>query len=486
MAVQQGYSTRAELHNAALRRYWGKQYADMPAWDDGTVPFEKRAPRLIMRLEKLFIDTVNSYLFGEMRSPTFAVEGGDAEELSAKTATLYTQSGLRALLTEVGRLGLCCGSVAVGFHYARAEGAQAGRYYCEVIQTGMCKPKFGRDDRARARELGLDYDDLLELDEYWLTMQDDPTTGKSELVRHRRLWTTDRTVEFKPVKDADAVQDIKRAGAIRWSEDKDNTVEHGLGFVPVEWIANGGFVAGDIDGFPLIDEPEWAVCDAVNYTVSQTQRAITYNQDPWLVFKNAKVDADQLKKGGGRTLSINADRDGQTADAALLELSGSGQEVGFRFVDTSRAALAQICQVVLHDPGAWSGALSGTALERLLAPMLTMVSELRGTYGASLARLVKKMLAAEAGSLAALGDAMVTTNWGPLIDPTEGDAALALSNAITALDAGLITFDMAVAKVAPYFGREDAAEVVKLLQGEGTTTPAADQVGAADQQGGAA
>lgn len=485
MTIQKGYSTRAEYQNAALRRYWGKQYDDLPAWNDTNVPFEQRAPRLVLRLEKLFIDTVNSYLFGEMRSPTFAVEGG-AAGLDTKTADLYTQSGLRALLTELGRLGLCCSSVAVGFHYARDEGAQAGRYYCEVIQTGMCRPKFGRQDRAAARAAGIAYDDLLELDEYWMSLEDDPSTGQTVMMRHRRLWTTQATIEYKPVKDADATMDIKKGGKIRWVEDKANSVTHGLGFVPVEWIANGGFVAGDIDGFPLLDEPEWEFCDAVNYTISQTHRAIGYNQDPWLVFKNAKVDAESLKKGGGRTLSLNSDGNGQGADAALLEMAGSGQQAGFTFVNNSRAMLAQICQVVLHDPGAWSGALSGTALERLLAPMLTMVSDLRATYGASLARLVTKMLAAEAGSMAALGGAVVTTNWGPLIDPTESDAALALNNAITALDAGLITFEMAVQKVVPFFGREDAAEVVSLLQSEGTTTPAADQPGAADQTGGAA
>lgn len=474
MAAKKGYSTRAELHNAALARYWGKQYANLPAWNDASKPFDQRAPRIVLRLEKLFVDTVNSYLFGEMRSPTFTLEGGEdaaRAQRGAQVADLYTQSGLRALLTELGRLGLCCSSAAIGFHFARGEGAQLGRFFCEVIQTGMCKPVFGRDDRAAARAAGVDYDDLLSLDEYWLTLEDDES-GQAILWRHRRTWTTTATIEYKPVRDSDASKAIDKTGKIPWSEDKANSVTHDLGFVPVEWFANGGFVAGDIDGFPLVDEAEWDAIDAVNYTFSQTHRAIQYNQDPWLVFKNAKVDADSLKKGGGRTLSLNADRDGQTADAALLEMAGSGQTLGLSFVDKSRSMLAQICQVVLHEPGTWSGALSGVALERLLAPMLVMVSELRGTYGAGLARLIRKMLAAEAGGMSELGDMVVTTAWGPLIDPTESEAAEAINNAITALDAGLVTFDMAVAKVVPFFGREDAVEVVRLLQSEGTTQPA--------------
>lgn len=475
MTVKKGYTTRADWQNAALRRYWGKQYADMPAWDEKGKTFEERAPRLILRLEKLFVDTVNSYLFGETRSPSFVIEGATAQaaiDLTSAAATIYTQSGLRAALTEIGRLGLCCASVAVGFHYARGEGQETGRYYCEIIQTGMCKPRFGRDDRARARELGIAYDDLLELDEYWMELVDQPDTGKTELVRHRRMWTPTQTIEYLPVRDRDATDQIKRDGAIRWVEDTTNTFTHDLGFVPVEWMPNGGFVAGDVDGFPLLDEPEWEICDAVNYTFSQTHRAIGYNQDPWLVFKNAKIEADSLKKGGGRTLSVNGETPQTPADAELLEMGGAGQELGMKFVDKARQSMAQIVQVVLHDPGMWSGALSGTALERLLAPMLTMVAELRGSYGAGLSRLMHKMLAAEAGGMAPLGPITVTATWGPLIDPTESDAALAISNAITALDAGLITFEMAVAKIAPYFGRDDAAEIVTALRRDGTTAPA--------------
>jgi len=454
----------------------------MPAWDDTSVALEKRAPRLVVRLERLFIDTVNSYLFGEMRSPAFAVEGGtepEQQDASDRVAGIYTSSGLKALLPELGRLGLTCSSVAVGFHYARDEGQDEGVYYTELIQTGMCKPTFGRDDRARARAAGVGYDDLLELDEYWMSLDEDPDTGKVTMMRHRRLWTTTATVEFKPVSDDDATAQIGKSRKIAWSEDKENTVTHDFGFVPVEWFANGGFVAGDIDGFMLVDEAEWDIFDAANYTFSQTHRGIQYNQDPWLVFKNAKIDADSLKKGGGRTLSVNTDPNAtHSADAALLEMTGAGQTLGLTFVNTAKMTAAQICQVVLHDPGAWSGALSGTALERLLAPMLVMVAELRGSYGAGLSRLMRKMLAAPTAlggatpaGLRVLGDLTVTTNWGPLIDPTESDAALALANAITAYDAGFITFEMAVAKVIPYFGRDDAAQVIEALQSAGTTTP---------------
>jgi hypothetical protein len=474
MAVLKGMSEREQRHNTALARYWGLQYSDLAKWDDNTKPMDSRAPRIVWRVEALLVDTINDYLFGDMRAPTFGVEGGtlneaDHERLTARAAEIYTASGLLEGLSEVGRLGLVTSSVAVAFYYAHDGGDAVGRFYAEVLQTGGCMPKFGRDDRAAARAAKIDYDDLLELDERWSVAVPVPgEESKSELMHYRRLWTTTQTIEYMPKKDADVATG-------KWTENKKATPPpHNLGFVPVEWIPNGGFVTGDADGFHLIDPADYALADSINYTMSQVDRAIKYNQDPWLAFTNAEVEADKLKKGGGRTLDVRG-KPGATlpADAKLLEMSGAGQTVAMGFVQQARTLLTQTARVVLHNPDQWSGALSGVALERLLAPMLTMVSRLRMVYGRRLSRFVLKMLAAELGGMEALSGAQVVAKWGPLIEPNDADAAVALGNAITAVDAGLLTFDRAVAHVAPYFGVESAGALLAELLAEGTgRTPA--------------
>lgn len=476
MAEKFGMTAREKRHNEALARYWGQQYAGLAPWNDNTKTADEKAPRLVWRIEALLVDTVNDYLFGEMRSPTFAVEGGtlsDAERaaLTERIAAIYQQSGLREGLSEVGRLGLTCASVGVSCYYARDEGAAeaGGRHYAEVFATGAAIPTFGRDDRKAARAAGIDYDDLLRLDERWQSIKTLPG-GKEEMFYHRRLWLPDRTIEYVPVSEK-AVKAALDAGAdINWREDKKASAPpHNLGFVPVEWIPNGGFVVGEVDGFHLIDPADYALADAINQTFSQTDRAIKYNQDPWLAFLNADIEPDKLKKGGGRTLDVRANpASSGTADAKLLEMSGGGQTAALAFVQQARLMLTQVARVILHNPEQWSGALSGVALERLLAPMLTMVARLRAVYGARLARLMRKMVAAERGGMAALGGAQVVAKWGPLIEPNDNDASLAIVNAISALDAGFITFERAVAHVAPYFGVESAQALIAELRAEGT------------------
>lgn len=476
MAVAKGMSEREARHNEALRRYWGLGYSDLPAWDDAAKPIGQRAPRIIWRIEALLVDTVNDYLFGEMRAPTFHLEGGTLSDdaraaLMARAADIYTASGLRESLSELGRLGLTTSSVAAAFYYAREEGAQAdaGRYWLEVIQTGAARPKFGRDDRAAARAARIDYDDLLELDERWSTLRAG-ADGKEELMHHRRLWTTQATIEYVPIPDKAYTEAVSAGRELAaWREDKKaSPPPHNLGFVPVEWIPNGGFVTGDQDGFHLVDPADYALADSINYNFSQADRAIKYNQDPWLAFINADIEPESLKKGAGRTLDVKPKPgSGQPADAKLLEMSGAGQTAALAFVAQARSMLTQVARVVLHNPQEWSGALSGVALERLLAPMLTMVSRLRMTYGARLARLMSKMLRAELGP-EGLAGAQVIVKWGPLIEPNDHDAALALSNALTALDAGVMTFERAVAHIAPFFGVESAEALIAELSGEGT------------------
>lgn len=466
MAVAE--TQRESRHMRALRRYWGNDYDHLKAWETDA-PLDERKPKIIIRVEKMAIDRLNNYLFGRQQAPSFSVSGNDgiginaerARELSSIVSYLHTESGLEELQVEIGRLGMLKGSVAVGFHFDTAS----RRFDCELLSTSLSSPTFGRDARARAGELGIGYDDLLELDEMWRVDEVNDEGEEVEMI-YRRLWTTQATIYYLPLKS----EDIESLDSANWVEDNERSVTHNLGFVPVEWIPNGGFVAEDVDGIAVVGSSEFTIADDLNYTLSQTGRGVRYNQEPKTVFVNVSNinEATTLRTGGGKSsIAVSSDPSSSLSpDVKLLELMGTGQSIAIAYAKEIKAYFFMVCQVVEHDPQQMMGALSGTALERLLQPMLNLVEKFRPSYEKRLSRLLSKMLRASGETNTFVP---VDAQWGAFITPTVSDGAQAVMAAITAYDSGLIDLDTAIRSIAPYFNVSDPSELAERLRALGTT-----------------
>lgn len=462
-----GATKRSREFSARSARYFARQYDDLEDWsDEGRL--EDKAPNLRIRLTKIAIDQINAHLFGVDKKPRFEVESPTSDEgedddgeeddsdLGSRVSELYGESGLRRQLPEVGRLGNLHGTVGVGFHVVEGE------IDVEIIHAADSRPTFGRDDRRRAARRGIDFDDLLELDERWLEVDEDPTTGEETRVLHRRRWTPDRTVEYEPIElEGDEVED---AEDLTWIPDDDRTTEHGLGFVPVEWIKNLP-LAHDIDGQAIVGDAEFDLEDEINYQLSQTGRALRYNQEPQPYFKN--VDGvsreETIRRGSKNPLNLmGASRDAEP-DVGLLEMDGAGTDAALDYVDQLSRFFREATKTIRHDPEKLKGALSGVALKRLLRPLIGVVGEERAQYGPKLARLLEKMVAAVDGDEIW---GQLSPSWPAPVELTPQERLQAIQAALRLYRSGLATKRKAVELVSSIIDVEDVDAFLEKLEAE--------------------
>lgn len=469
-----GKSQRSRSFDRASKYYWGRQYDHLEPWDtDDEVKLRDKQPAVRVRLTKQVVDTVTAHLFGEGRAPQWKIdampgelEDGETEnaeglrDANASLQEVVRASSLDDQLNELGRLAGLNGTVGIAFHLVD------GRLDTEVLRLSDATPTFGRDDRARAIERGIDFDDLLELDEYWRSFEVDTVTGEERELWWRRRWELDRTVEFEPidVSEIDTL-DGEALAQLEWVEDDEATVVHELGFVPVEWIKMLE-VTNDIDGPPLVDEAEYALEDEVNYTLSQMGRAIRYNGEPKVVFTDVdNINRDAVKVGSQHTWLVQSNpTKNSPAGVEMLELSGEGQRVGFEYVEKLRKVLHEIARVVVHDPEQWAGTLSGTALKLMLAPMVALINDVRPQFEKRLSRLLSKMLRALGE-----GEFTVSATWPPIVESTPVDLIQIVTSVQQAFEGGLITKRTAVSHLAAHFGIDDVDQYLEQLDQETAT-----------------
>lgn len=459
MALQKlALSEREERWDDAAKVYWGHKYDHLPPWSKNDVKLRKKQPMVQIRMTALAIDTGNNYLFGEEQSPSFSIDGDEQGTLELQELT--KAAGISRHFKEMGRVGLLQGTTGLAFH--KFDG---GRWDSEMPKLQAADATFGTDDRARAIELGIDFDDLLELDERWRTVER-PTfgRGKTREILHRRRWTPDEVVEYEPLPSEDVIDLLADDEELPWRVDEERSRRHELGFVPVEWIPNGE-VQGDSDGRPIVTHTEWLIEDAVNYALSQALRGVEYNGEPWLAFLNTHMGDEAIKRGAGRTLEIKGSTNGAGADAKLLEMSGAGQQTAVQLIMLLRQAFFEVAQIVVHDPQKFGGALSGTALMRLLQPTIMLIKGLRPLYGKHISRLLRKMWVAEnGGSLADAPD--ITAVWPDIVHPTDDERSARVMAVGDAHDRNYITYQTAVEQVAGMFGVENAGQYINDLRAE--------------------
>lgn len=434
--------------------YQSKQYDKLRPWSDqrdettqAYIPIRKRKPSVIYSLPRLLVERAASKLVGGRQFPQAVVPviGGEVtnDELTEQLlALIIKQSKMKVKAVDYAKEFFKSGGVFVS--YAVINGVFTLKHY----NVKHCSPKFNKlTNELEGVRVQYKYHDEQDIDkngkpkEKWFRLDID---SQVEVLYDNP--------EVKATDNGDPHFDVVAR------------VQHGMGFVPGQWIVNGE--SNDtIDGksiLPAILD----IADAINYQLSQHDQALTYTLEPQLVFSGMdEHEIDRLVKSA--TKAWNLGREGQ---ANFLEINGSGLEMSEQFRGNISQKAQDLAKVVILNPEKLEGVYqSGKAMEVLHAPLVDLIHEVRpwfGEYG--LVPLLTKMLVT-AINLNMRGEELSITfpegyepqsmdidfEWKPIFEPTLQDIQTTVGIATQASTSNIISRRTATKFVAEYFGIKD-------------------------------
>lgn len=341
------------------------QYDNLPAWDQSTdpygeyIPVRRRAPRFRVAFAKNLSQRVAAKLLGDERFPNFLIpESPDDQEF---IRAVIRESKLKSRIMEPLRRCLNSGSVFVRFYLS------GGAIRIEWYAAKYCYPTFNATGELASIEIKYVYQDKNDTDQ----------NGSPKNKWFRMVLDTQSEVLFDNPEFQAGVEPT-------FSEVQ--RMDHGLGFVQGEWFRTCE-KSDSPDGYGLTEDI-YEFIDELNYSLSQSSQAVSYNQDPQLAI-NGMNEEEMTTLIRSAAKSWNLGRDGK---AQFLETDLKGVERAIELRDKVRLNIADISRVVLLDPEKIVGsAQSGKAMEVLHGPMVDLVMELRGPIGDSLKNMVLKM-----------------------------------------------------------------------------------------------
>jgi hypothetical protein len=165
-----------------------------------------------------------------------------------------------------------------------------------------------------------------------------------------------------------------------------NVAEHGFGFVQGSWYRTVE-KRDSPDGYSLIEDVLGFI-DEVNYSMSQSSTAVSYNQDPQIILsKMQEDDISALVRSSAKAWNL-----GKEGQATFLESGLVGVERAIELRDKMRLNIQDITRVVMLDPDKMvASAQSGKAMEVLHGAFVEIVQELRPTVEAFIQEILLKM-----------------------------------------------------------------------------------------------
>jgi hypothetical protein len=423
------------------------QYDNHVAWDatDGAgnpFPIRKRKPLIIYNLPKRIQDTVGSKLLGPRVFPSLNIAQDPLTEELLKL--LINQANMKAKMLDVARYLPSHGSAFARFKLTN------GFPMLEIYNPNYCYPEF--DDTGELEKLEIKYvfDDLEDKDE----------KGNPKKKWYRLELGKEKDILYNNPECKEGSEPEFKVSA---------TAQHNLGFVQGEWFKIGTDIHKP-DGCSLIYE-NLDFFDAFNYSLSQTDQAVKYNQEPQLILKG--MDTDEMENLIKSSMSSwNLGRDG---DASYLETSMSGVQVASEQRMNYRQLVADITRVVMLDPEKIVGsAQSAKAMEVMHGPLLDLIDEYRPYVEKSMMKLMQKMIAtvllmAKQGMQFngfqipqnyKVQSLDIVFTWPPVFPMTMADLQQKVSTAAQASQANLISRRTATTWLAKEFGIEDIEQEI--------------------------
>jgi hypothetical protein len=436
------------------------------------LPIKFRKPTVPYPLPKLIVDKFTGLLFSEQRHPKICVNGDpDTEDWIGQIAK---EGRLWANMILARSYGGSMGSVAVGFEF------KDGKPRFEIHNPIWCKPEFYDTVSFEIKKFEKRY--------YYGEEELDEATGIIKTVNYwyRRIIDNKKDVTWRKVSVGEG--DEPDWASIAPTE----TVEHGLGFVPVVWIQNLP-VQDDIDGdSDCIGIYE--TVDAMNALRAQSHKGILANCDPTVVITTSEQALPEIRKGSDSALKLPP---GGTA--GYMEMTGGGIKAAEEEWAAYRQSALEIAQCVLENPD--QAQKTATEINRTYESMHAKADVLREQYGEKGVKpLLEKTIRAarklneprldEAGSIQRRGvllDPQITKQedgsfmakerklgpstkvelqWSPYCEPTPDETNSAVAATSKAKLAGLIDEEHAIKHVAAYFKVEDVGAMVKKIKAE--------------------
>ncbi|MFA9272700.1 MAG: hypothetical protein ACEQSX_18510 [Baekduiaceae bacterium] len=252
----------------------------------------------------------------------------------------------------------------------------------------------------------------------YMPMWVDRDTG--DLWRSRTDYLPNIIVNYRPVKVTTDTQ-----FAPEWiPEDID---PHGWGFIPLVWIKSRGATADDIDGPSLFTPELTKLSYAIDLGQSLRHDSLRNICQPQLTTIDVadKVAAGetfsglqipQQESGSGTVMEFEST--GQYPSVTVTEPKGTGLAAAKDTVNDFMTRGDQLSGVIEHDQEKAAGALSGVAMEKILAPT---VATIKG-YQRPITRYTKEIIFVLAQlTLDAVTQKGITCEWPRVISPSPED-----------------------------------------------------------------
>ncbi len=415
------------------------------------IPLRKRKPLLQYNFAKVLSSRVTAKLVGRNVFPSFSIE--DDPDTTDLLRLVIQQARLKSKLIEPIRRMLNSGSVLVRFAFID------GRYKVEHFLGKYCFPQFDSLNNLEFVRIQFVFPDESELDD----------KGKAVLKWFRMDLLTDReilydTPKFNPQESQPLFKVV-------------NEVVHNLGFVQAEWFRT---TEDGIDCTSIIEDLTGFI-DAINYSLSQSDQSISYNQDPQLLIKGLdEEEIDALIRSALKAWNL-----GKDGEATVLEAGLTGPAMAQDNRDRLLQRAQDVARVVLLDPEKIVGsAQSAKAMETLHGPMVDLINELRPQIEFHIRNLLEKITVATLilNRQGGLRDLTIPPNftpksfniitiWPEIFPLTLEDLQKKVGVVSTATTSNIISRETGLRFIAKDFGVEDIEEEVEKINAQPIFNP---------------
>ena len=407
------------------------------------VPLDERRPSVRTGLCRVVVEDSVSLLFSEGHWPSIRAKLGRTVDL---LSDVIRETRLNETMLEAATRG-SVGSVAIQLRIIEQ------RPFFEVLSTKFLSPVWRSND---PREL-LSVTECFKVAGADLAAQGYAVDPESGPYWFKRVWDDQAERWFLPLS--------VYASATQMLPDRERTVVHGLGFVPIVWIrnisGNGGHDPDGPDGTCTFAASIDTVIEA-DYLLSQAGRGLKYGSDPTLVLKDPSggLNPGGAVRSGGAAMALTLPPEG---DAKLLEINGNAAAAVLAHVQELRAIALEAMHGNRAHGDRLGAAQSGRAIELMSQGLIWLADRLRISYGdggllalmtmlCRASKLVEGglMIAGEnAGHIDGAGLSLVWPSWFP---PSFADRQAQANSVVTLLEAGVIDREAALTIVAPLYG----------------------------------
>lgn len=330
------------------------------------IPLSGRRPPTPYRLGRKVVKSFTAFLLGQGRWP----------QMRSKDPA--TQRAAEELI----RAGGVVSRVVKARNHAGAAGT-AGLSWCFIEG----KPKTRSHHGANIHALSwVDEDECIPAHVTELKLKTqiavDPEDNKLKPLQfwHRRDWTLEADVVFKPVL-------VVSKDPIVWVIDEEQSYRHGDGECHFVWVQNLPPEDESEDGQPDYAET-YDQQNGLDVLNSTNYKGVNLNLDPTLVLHvNEEDNYETVKKGSDNAIVLK----GQVGSAEYLQLRDTA--LGKDTIELHRQQILEVVGCVLVDPDkAAAAAASGEAQKMVYADMIAQTDILRLQWGPAIEKLVNQML----------------------------------------------------------------------------------------------